>query len=162
GVIRNSGGAQLTLAGNLTKNGRPLTLAGGVFRVTGRIAGASAADLLLTGATVTLANSTDNFNGPTFVTGDGILKNGAAEVLPNTTLLTLGEATNNTGGTYDLNGFDETIAGLASAGTGVKTVTNNGSGTKTLHVTGAGGAFDGQIVDGASGKVALTVSATGT
>ena len=160
GVVKNSGPAKLTLAGTVTKNGRPLTLAAGVIEVTGQITGATLSDLIVDGATVTLTNATNNYNGTTHVRGNGTLKNGASEVLTNTTVLQLGEAAGNTGGTYDLNGFNETIAGLTGAGSGEKVVTNRGATDSTLTVTGTS-TFDGVIQDGPTAKLALVKNTGG-
>ncbi len=91
-----------------------------------------------------------------------MLKNGTTNALPATTTLTLGEATGNTGGTFDLNGFDQTITGLTGAGSGTRLVTNRAaSGTNTLGVTGAS-AFSGAIQNGPTATTALTKSGTGT
>ncbi len=164
GVISNSGVGTLTLAGTLTKNGTKLTLSGGAFTVSGQITGASAnSDLIVTsGAVVTLTNANNSYNGPTLVNGGATLKNGVANALPVSSVLTLGAATGNTAGTYDLNGFNATVGGLNSAGTGADVVTNSGtSGMQTLTVAGAG-SFAGVIQDGATAHTALTKSGAGT
>ncbi len=162
GIIRNSGGGVLTLGGTLTRvTNRALTFSGGAFIITGQLAGTASVSNI-DGATVTLANTTNSFLGITYVFNGGTLKNGASEVLTDASSLILGEAAGNTGGTYDLNGFNETIAGLSSAGTGVKTITNSAaSGTSTLTVSGAG-SYDGVIQDGATARTALTKSGAGT
>ena len=162
GIIRNSGGGVLTLGGTLTRvTNRALTFSGGAFIITGQLAGTASVSNI-DGASVTLANTTNSFLGITYVFNGGTLKNGASEVLTDASSLVLGEATGNTGGTYDLNGFNETIGGLSSAGTGVKTITNSAaSGTSTLTVSGAG-SYDGVIQDGATARTALTKSGTGT
>ncbi len=164
GIVRNSSSQLLTLAGTLTKNARLLTLTGGSFNVTGQIVGAAAnSDLIVDGATVTLSNATNTYNGPTRVIDGGTLKNGVDNAVPSTTsAVTLGEATNNTNGTYDLNGFNQTLTGLATAGAGTHIVTNSGaSGTNTLTQTGTS-VFDGRIQDGATAAIAVTKSTTGT
>lgn len=161
GVLKNSGNGTLTLAGTLTRASRPLTFAGGVFNVAGQITGASSSLNILAGQ-VTLAQPANNYVGPTNVAGGAILRNGASEVLTNGTTLTLGESTGNTGGTFDLAGFDETVAGLSGAGAGAKIVTNSAaSGTSTLAITGTS-TFDGIIQDGSTAKVALTKTTGGT
>jgi autotransporter-associated beta strand protein len=160
GVIKNSGSSLLTLAGTVTKNGRPLTLTGGRITVTGQVAGATLSDLIVDASVVTLSNTTNNYNGTTHVRGNGTLKNGATEVLTNSTMVQLGEATNNTGGTYDLNGFNETVAGITGAGSGSKVVTNNGAVDSTLTVAGSS-TYNGVIQDGATAKVNLEKSTGG-
>lgn len=161
-VIHNSGGAVLTLSGLITRAAsRPLFFTGGDFIVSGQITGAASVNHI-DAATVTFSNTANSFLGSTHVFGGGVLRNGAAGVLTDTSTVVLGDALTNTGGTYDLNGFSETIAGLSSAGTGGKTVTNGAaSGTATLTVGGAG-TYDGVIRDGSTAQVALTKSSTGT
>lgn len=163
GIIRNSGGGVLTLAGILTRAAsRPLTFTGGTFIISGQITGAAAVNQI-DGATVTFSQTTNNFLGSTQVYGGGVFKNGASDVLTDTSTVVLGEAANNTNGTYDLNGYNETIAGLSSAGTGSKTVTNsaaNGTATLTLNNTGSS-SYDGIIRDGATAQTAVVKSGTG-
>ena len=161
GVLKNSGGSTLTLSGTITRASRPLTFAGGSFHVTGQITGASA-NLNVLGGSVMLSQTANNYVGATNVSGGATLRNGASEVLTNGTILTLGDSTGNTGGTYDLNGFSETIAGLSGAGAGTKIVTNSAAnGISTLTITGTS-TFDGMIQDGATARVALTKSTGGT
>ncbi len=155
GIIRNNSGGLLTLTNTLTSAGRPLTLTGGSFALTGPIAGALAV-LNLDATQVTLSSTASSFTGAAHVFNGSILKNAAAEVIPNAVHLTLGDTTNNSSGTYDLNGFNETIGGLHSAGTGSKIITNGAaSGVATFQVTDAG-SFDGIIQDGATAQTALT------
>ncbi len=160
-ILKNSGGALLTLGGTITRASRPLTFTGGAFNVTGQITGASST-LTVNGATVTLSQTTNNYVGNTVVQSGGVLKNGASGTLPDTTTVVLGGASGNTGGSYDLNGFDEAITGLTDAGTGSRIVTNGAaSGTAKLTVTGTS-IFNGSIQDGATAAVALTKSTAGT
>ncbi|RBP41419.1 putative secreted protein with PEP-CTERM sorting signal [Roseimicrobium gellanilyticum] len=161
GVVKNSSNSGvLTLAGTVTKNGRPLTLTGGRINVTGLVTGATLSDLIVDASVVTLSNTANNYNGTTHVRGGGTLKNGASEVLTDSTVVQLGEATTNTSGTYDLNGFHETISGLTGVGTGARVVTNNGATDSTLTVSGAS-TFNGVIQDGATAKVNLAKSTGG-
>ncbi|XHR31096.1 MAG: beta strand repeat-containing protein [Chthoniobacteraceae bacterium] len=156
-TIKNSGTGLLTLSGSLVKNGTVLVLDGGTagVNVTGTISGSIAnSDLYITGGTTTLS-AVNTYNGPTWVYGGGVLVDGVSNALPTATNLILG-GTDNSNGTFDLNGNNQTVAGLSGTGTGTKTVTNNGASTSTLTVTG-GGAYSGLIADG-SGITALTVS----
>jgi len=159
GTILNSSGQVLTLAGTLTKNGRPLTLAGGEFDVPGLIAGANAnSDLIVSGATVQLTNAANSYNGATLVHHAGVLRLAVDNGIPSSSTLILGEAAANTGGTFDLHGYAQSITGLNSTGTGVSTVTNLSADTpSSLTVTGAG-VFRGSI----AGDVSLTKSGNGT
>lgn len=76
--------------------------------------------------------------------------------LPTTTTLTVG-----TNSTFNLNGFNQTLTGLASSGTGTRVVTNNGASPSTLTIAGGTGSFGGTIQDGTS-TLALAVSGSGT
>jgi autotransporter-associated beta strand protein len=146
------------LGGGITTSGRPFMLIGGNIDVTGQISGsATNSTLNVVNANVVLEN-TNSYNGPTNVTGGGLLQNGVQNALPSGTTLTLGETTNNTSGTYDLSGFDQTIGGLNSAGNGTQTVTNSGaSGVNTLTFSGTG-TFAGTIKDGASAATAVATT----
>jgi fibronectin-binding autotransporter adhesin len=165
GVISNTGGGTLTLSGTLTKTGTVLTFTGGAFNVTGTITstgGGFNSDLVVNGGSLTLS-STNSYSGPTFVYGGGTLLNGVTNALPVSTVLTLGEGTGNSAGTYDLNGFIQTVAGLTNAGTGAAIVTNSGgSGTHTLTVnndtttSGSNYTFGGVIQNGTNALTALT------
>ncbi|XHR30585.1 MAG: autotransporter-associated beta strand repeat-containing protein [Chthoniobacteraceae bacterium] len=156
-TVKNSGSGLLTLSGSLVKNGTVLVLDGGSsgINVTGTISGSSAnSDLYITGGTTTLS-ATNTYNGPTWVYGGGTLVNGVSNALPTDTTLILG-GTDNSNGTFDLNGKNQSIAGLSGTGAGTQTVTNNGADASILTVT-AGGTYNGVITNGV-GTTALTVS----
>ncbi|MEA3211483.1 MAG: hypothetical protein QOE70_4540 [Chthoniobacter sp.] len=88
--------------------------------VTGTISGqlTGGTDLTKSGPGIlVLSNATNNFGGATIVSG-GVLKNGVANALPNTSLLTV-----NAGGEYDLNAFAQITQQIA--GTGL--ITNSGA-----------------------------------
>jgi autotransporter-associated beta strand protein len=75
-AITNAGTGALTLSGTLTKNGTVLALNGGAngINVTGPITGASAgSDLIVGPGTTTLANASNDYNGPTTVQSTGKL-----------------------------------------------------------------------------------------
>jgi autotransporter-associated beta strand protein len=96
GIYLNSGGGSLgSFNGTLI-----LTVYG---RITGPGSLSFPAPIYSSAATWVLANTTNDYQGSTFVKG-GTLRLGASEVLPNATLLQL-----TTGGSVDLNGFDETV-----------------------------------------------------
>ena len=163
--VYNNGSGALTLSGNLTKTGTILDLDGGSngITVSGVISGNSGnydSDLVVSGGTVTLTNQ-NTYVGPTYVYGGGTLRNGnASGALPTNTILTLGNASDNSAGTFDLYGNNQTVAGIATAGTAGSSnkITNSVTSTATLTVTN-GGAFAGKIEDGGIGKVtALAVT----
>jgi fibronectin-binding autotransporter adhesin len=126
--IRNSGGGSLALTGTLTKNGTILELAGGTFNVSGLITGANAnSDLFVNGASVTLSNTNNDYNGPTYVYGGGSLTLGVSNVIPNGSPLILGGTGSDTGtGTFDLQTSTESISSLTfgSGGGTVKMAAN--------------------------------------
>jgi len=161
-TVRNSGSGVLTLGGSLVKNSTKLTLTGGDFIVGGVISGANAnSDFVVDGSTVTLSN-VNTYNGPTNVISGGTLKNGIDNAISAGSTVVLGEATGNTDGTYDLNGFNQAVAGLSGDGTGTHRVTNSAlSGISTLTHTGTS-TYAGVIQDGATAQVAVTKDIGGT
>ena len=76
------------------------------------------------------------------------------------TTLTLGETPGNTTGTYDLGGYNQTIASLFSQGTGgvANVVTNSSSVSDSELTMSNGGTFAGMIQDGATKKTRVTVA----
>ncbi len=134
-------------------------------------------DFVVNGAaTVTLTNANNNYYGPTDVYGGGKLINGnttgGVSNLPATTVLTLGYSDNSTG-TYDLNGTTQTIGGLASLGTGGtanQVINSNGSnganataGSLTTNVATGSYNFAGSIGGtGSANNLSLTMSGSGT
>lgn len=92
----------------------------------------------------------------------GSLKLGINDALPASTVVTLGSA-NNTHGTLDLNGFNQTIAGLTDQGTGNRRVVNSGTGTPTLTVNNATNyAFAGALGNTNQNSFSLLKSGSGT
>jgi fibronectin-binding autotransporter adhesin len=142
---------------NAANNDYSITGTGGIAD-TGFLGGTS---LTKSGAGMLTLGTVNTYAGATAVQ-DGMLKVGAAGALPVATQLILGSGT--TSGIVDLNGFDTTVGGLSTAGTGTANVIgNSGSSQVTLNVTAATGTFNGAIRDSLStppgtGTVALTVS----
>jgi autotransporter-associated beta strand protein len=141
---------------NSTGNDYSISGAGGIGD-SGFIGGTS----LTKSGTGSLTLSTVNsYAGPTNVQ-QGLLKVGVSGALPQATQLVLGSGANS--GAVDLNGFDATVGGLSSAGTGTANVIGNSSANPiTLTVTNSSGVFNGAIRDGfngapSGGTVALTI-----
>lgn len=118
-------------------------------------------DLNVVGATVQL-NALNTYTGPTNVYGGGTLRNGITDALPNSsivgnaasTTLTLGNAADGAvTNTYDLNGYDQTVATLNTVITGTNSnfITNN-SATTTSTLSVSAGDFAGIIQNGGSGQ----------
>jgi len=168
GAISNTGGGLLIVSGTLTKNGSTLVLTSGSFKVTGQITGANGStfnsDLDITGsANVILSATNNNYFGPTVVSGSSTLKNGVANALPTNTILTLGATSDASTyiNTYDLSGGNQSIAGLASAGSGSEIVTTSAvsSATNTLTLTGTNVTETyGGVIKNGNGALALTVN----
>lgn len=126
GTVRNTGSGMLTLSGTLTKNGSVLRFNTGTFTVSGLITGANAnSDLVVDTATVTLTNSNNDYNGPTFVQNGGTLILGANNVISSTSAVTVDASTLTVGG------FTDTIQSLTTAG------------NSTINVTASGGSSGG-------------------
>jgi autotransporter-associated beta strand protein len=126
GTVRNTGSGVLTLSGTLTKNGSVLWLNTGTFTVSGLITGANAnSDLVVDAATVTLTNSNNDYNGPTFVRNGGTLILGANNVISSLSAVTVDASTLTVGG------FTDTIQSLTTAG------------NSTINVTASGGSSGG-------------------
>jgi len=133
--IRNSGAGTLTLSGTLTKDGTILELASGTFAVSGRITGATVgtSDLFINNAAVTLSNANNDYNGPTYVYGNGSLTLGASNVIPAASSLILGGTGSDTGtGTFNTGLFSGTIASLTTGSLGA-----------TIGITGSGATMGG-------------------
>ena len=167
-TVSNTGTATLTLAGTLTKADANLILnaGGNTIDVMGRIVSTGAvgpfdSDLYVTNGTVIADNSNNTYTGATHLYGNGTLVNGLDDALPASTVIALG----NSGGpatesgasytnTYQLNGHNQTIAGLTTANpvgfTDVNRVIGGSATLSTLTITGTGtGTLGGGTLGGA-------------
>ena len=141
GIVKNSGGAVLTLSGTLAKNGRPLTLTGGDIRVTGKITGATAGDLVIDNASVTLSGNLNSYIGSTYVQNGSTLTvsntsgsaTGTGSVTVDATSKLAGSGLINAGSNnlITVNGTLQVGDATASAGTNLELAT---SGTGTLAI----------------------------
>ncbi len=142
-------GASLTITGNITETAANSRI---IFRPGGT-----------SGSDITVSGSGNAWTGTTEVWGgNGVLKLGRINALPTTSLLSLGNGTS-VGGTVDLNGFNQTSAGLSQFGGNLGSLVNNGSNDATLMLQGLATdyTFDGTIRNGISNKVALTMNSAG-
>jgi fibronectin-binding autotransporter adhesin len=141
GFVEASAGTTNTLNGTLSKNGSVLVLGGGgTHIVNGSITGANAnSDLYVSNSTTTI-NSSNSYNGPTFIVAGGTLNNGTNNALPTDTALTLGQTgeISTTTNRYNLNGYSQTVASVATAGSSAAIITNStGTGNLTLNSSSA-------------------------
>lgn len=160
-------GSTLNLSGGLVKNGTVATLTGGgAITISGAgISGASPnSDLVVdgSGTTVTL-NTSNSYNGPTFIQNSGTLVLGISHALPTSPRTDLNL---NTDGVFNFNGQSDTVASLTGDATGTVRNASIGS-TSTFEIATAGGSstFSGTITGtngGAQGDVSLTKSGSGT
>ncbi|CAN1529636.1 FhaB Large exoproteins involved in heme utilization or adhesion [Methylophilaceae bacterium] len=103
--------------------------------------------------TLTLSGA-NTYTGTTTISA-GTLKLGASDRIADASALVVT-------GTFDLNGFSETVGSIAGAGTG--TITSSASGTLTLTAgsDNTSTTFSGLIQNGSATSVALTKSGSGT
>ena len=164
-----------TSGGNVTLQGFTLTSGGANTDTTysGVISGSGS--LVKTGSgTLTLANA--NLYAGTTAIKNGVISLGISNALPTSTILTLGDGTTNASGVLRLNGFTQSLAGLAIAGTGTGNRIVNGSATAlnlTLNVASSSsfsGSFGGSgtnennlgLIKSGAGVLTLSGSSTYT
>lgn len=166
-----SSGATTTVTGDLGANRGVSILANGAFFggsnaaniivVSGPISGSAGGSLNVTnggpflsplhaGATVVISNTGNSYNGATNL-GLGTLRLGAAGVIPDGSNVTV------TGGTFDLNGFNETVAGVTLNG-GSAVI----SGAGTLSATSYDLRSSGTVSAILGGTAAATKTTGGT
>jgi autotransporter-associated beta strand protein len=160
--VSYSGTLTLNKAANLKCTNGPSSLA----TFSGKITGAGAPTI--TGGGVVRFGSTANDYSSDVTISFGTLRLNASGVIPDgsgkgTVILS---PTSPNSATFDLNGFDETINGLTSSGTGSSIVDNSSSTAKTLTVGTVGsnpdGTFAGVIQNsGAATSLALSKAGSG-
>jgi autotransporter-associated beta strand protein len=111
-------------------------------------------NVVVDGVVVTFGGVSSH-TGTTSITNAGTAIVGINNGVSPASSLTIG-----TNSTLDLNGFNQSLAGLTTSGTGTHVVTNNGATASTLSVT-ASSTFAGIIQNGMS-ATALNVSGAGT
>lgn len=127
-----------------------------------------------TGGTITLTNTGNDWSGGTRITAGGTSSGstmavalGASNVIPDTGILTLTSLDRAGSVTLRLNGNNETIGGLNSAGflSATQVVENNhasAASTLTLGSNNGGGDTTALLRNGSTGKLNLTKIGTGT
>jgi hypothetical protein len=170
GIASTATGVTLTSAATITNNSAIKTSIGATsgnnITVNGVISGSG--DLLFAtgstgGAGTTTLNAANTYTGATYFNSStsGTIKLGITNALPSTTNVTMGYTSGN-GGIWDLNGFNQTIASLASNTGGVGSIRNDGATDVTLTVNGSTStSFGLAINDGTTNKIALVKSGSG-
>jgi len=191
GALMSMSGSNI-VSGAMTDGGRIAAMTGSSLTLTGGMTGTAYPISVVidarSGATITI--STNSFNlgttgtfndnregltvlsvagntwGTTFVHNGGTLRTDVASALPSSARLQLGatEDTLSLNATVDLNGNDQTVAGISSlsangsvSGTGVREIKSVSAATLTTNQT-SNTVFDGKF----TGALALTKSGTGT
>ncbi len=178
----NSMGALQTVAGGAAEWAGVVTIeaggtrlgaqAGGVLTVSGGIQNGASNILAISGesgtGTVLISGAGNTYTGATQIIR-GILKLGSTNALPTTTVLdvdSLGSAGVNDDATFDLNGFNQTIAALqrtgANFGTGSSYITNSSTTGATLTVSGTSTTSYNGVIQNGAGVVSLTLSGGGS
>jgi fibronectin-binding autotransporter adhesin len=169
GPITLNGGARIgvrtnetfTITGGITGTGSPAfcgTASGTIRIATNPINVGTSGSLYAIDNTTTLLEVAGNVWKDTYISYGGTLKLGVDNPLPSTTVVTIGN-TPDKAGTFDLNGYSQTIGGLQDAGSGNRRVINSGAGASTLTINNtANYTFAGVI----QGNINLVKQGTGT
>ncbi len=159
GITVNTGGG-LTINANVTLGGASDTVAvatGSLATING-ILGGSNGLIKNGGGTLVLANGGNNYVGATKIQ-DGTLQLGADHALPIATTVTINQADGTGNALFDLNGHDQTVAGLTFIAPEGSSVVDLNGGVLTLagdvnlvnNTTFAGGGGGSFIQDTAGG-----------
>lgn len=155
------------VANNKTGTNKTFTVGSGDASTTfaGQIvdhtSGTGTLNLAKAGAGTLTLNAASTYTGATTIK-NGALTLGTANALPTTTTLTLGDSGANTGGILKLNGFAQSLAGIASVGSGTNRIVN-GSLTAvslTLNVA-ASSSFAGSLGGPGSNEDNLSIIKSG-
>lgn len=134
-------------AATLTYGGNGSSVFSGVIQN-----GSGTVSLVKAGTGTLTLSGANTYTGVTTISAGTLQLGAASERISNSSALTV-----NSGATFNLNGFSESVASLAGAGT----ITSSVAGAVTLaHVGNASTAFNGVIQNG-SGTVALTKAGSG-
>lgn len=175
GALQAAAGASATWAGPVIlgdANARVGAGSGGSLTISGAVQGSGANQTLLVGGgaggaagTVTLsaAGGVNTYTGPTAIVR-GVLRIGANDSLPTGTVLDVDFSSAAENATFDLNGFNQTVAGLQRSGSGLGAgggiVTNTGASPGTLTVSQSTATTFNGVLSGANFALAKTGSGT--
>ena len=171
GALRAQSGTNNVWSGNITlgaDGARIGALSGTSLEVSGVIdSGANAYGLGLRGETasdtITLSGISTYLGGTQVIIGTVKLA-GGNDRLPIGTVLTVGNSANQLSATFDLNGFNQTIAGLVHSGamTTLLTNTSGTASTLTIDVSGANSYTYGTATSSIGGNLSIVKTGTGT
>jgi len=161
------------VSGNITGNGKRLNLgatSGNDISFNGIISGTQ--DIRIAagssgGAGLVTFSGANTWIGNLFLNNatSGVTKIGTNNSIPTSSILYFGETSGNGNSIFDLNGKNQTLAGLSNGGQSGGTIRNGtASTTSTLTINGSStslSAFSGVLTDG-TGITALTKSGSGT
>jgi autotransporter-associated beta strand protein len=144
--VGNGGGSGSLGSGNIVgpSSGTAANLVfnrNGTFSEAGGISGIL--NLTLTGTGSLTLGSANTYTGSTSI-ANGILTLGATGAVPAGTVMTLGDASNHSG-TLDLNGFNASVAGFSTVGSGTSNALNNSGSGGTLTYTASTSVFNGTV-----------------
>ena len=150
-IVGGTGTISISNAGTITGSGYGLTLGGAVGGTLASILGTGTATLTKVDAGTWTISGNNTYTGATTISA-GTLKLGASERIANTSALIVN-------GTFDMNGYTETVGSLAGSGT----VTSSATGTITLSAGGdnTSTTYSGIIQNGTATSVAFTKTGTG-
>ena len=175
GALQAAAGATAEWAGLVTIESGGARLGaqnGGVLTVSGQIQNGASNTLAVSAGisgsgTVVISGTSNSYTGQTQIIR-GTLKLGANNALPTTTTLDVDSVAVavSDDSIFDLNGFNQSVAGLQSTGAGFGTggafITNTGALASTLTVAQTGTTTYGGIIRDGTGVVNLTKTGTGS
>ncbi|MDW8036855.1 MAG: autotransporter-associated beta strand repeat-containing protein, partial [Thermoguttaceae bacterium] len=163
--VRTSG--TFTITGGITGSGNLLLCgnASGTIHITNNPINIGTSSLVACDATTTLLGVAGTW-GDTTISYGGTLKLGVDDAMPSSTVVYIGS--DDTNGTFDLNGRMQTIGGLqASVSTATRKVTNSGASASTLTINNTSnyayaGTIEGNINLVKQGSATQTLSGANT
>lgn len=167
GALRAASNATAEWAGPIKLNGSTRVAAGGntansaILRLSGVIAnGSSAGSLLVTGAGTVIVSAANTYTGTTQVIRGTLKLDGGNDRLPTGTILDVWGAAAADNAVFDLNGYDQSIAGLTrNTIVGTSTVTNSAGTASILTLnTATANTYSGNL----TGNLSIVKEGTST
>ena len=167
GDATNTGALTFSAATTISGATRTLTTASAVTFAGAIGDGGNAYGITKAGASTLTLSGANTYTGATTINNGTIQLTTGNDRLPTGTVLSLGQAASTNLGTFDLNGQNQTIAGLNSTSGTNATASNNtitSASAATLTVSGSGTYGDGTDANSGiiAGAISLVKSGTGT